>query len=236
MDGSGLRPENPSSITVFTLAFFLPLAALVLAALTIVAARSRASRPRLFRILKPLTTCLILLTAALPGTFLSDRVAGGICLGLAACMLGDFLLTLPDDFFLRGLAAFLLGHLCYVYAFISGAATTALALPGILLALIGAMALSYLWAGLPRKLKAPVSVYVVVIAGMTALATARAAAASSVPAWIAAGGAWLFLISDLLLAIDRFRRKLSAADALVLGTYFSAQLLIALSVPLSGSR
>jgi uncharacterized membrane protein YhhN len=37
-------------------------------------------------------------------------------------------------------------------------------------------------------------------------------------------------VSDAALAINRFRRPLPAAQALVLGTYFPGQLLIASSV------
>jgi uncharacterized membrane protein YhhN len=40
----------------------------------------------------------------------------------------------------------------------------------------------------------------------------------------------LFLISDSVLAYDRFGKKFGLARILVLATYFPAQLLIALSV------
>ncbi|HIC51136.1 MAG TPA: lysoplasmalogenase, partial [Candidatus Marinimicrobia bacterium] len=43
-------------------------------------------------------------------------------------------------------------------------------------------------------------------------------------------GAVLFLISDGLLAINRFMRPFRVAQAVILTTYFTAQWLIALSV------
>jgi uncharacterized membrane protein YhhN len=43
-------------------------------------------------------------------------------------------------------------------------------------------------------------------------------------------GAVLFLISDGVLAINRFMRSFRAAQAVILTTYFTAQWLIALSV------
>jgi uncharacterized membrane protein YhhN len=46
----------------------------------------------------------------------------------------------------------------------------------------------------------------------------------------AALGALLFVASDSLLAFNRFVGKFAAASALVLGTYYAAQWLIALSV------
>jgi uncharacterized membrane protein YhhN len=44
-------------------------------------------------------------------------------------------------------------------------------------------------------------------------------------------GAILFLASDAALAIDRFRSPLPSRDLIVMGIYWPAQLLIALSVP-----
>ncbi len=49
-------------------------------------------------------------------------------------------------------------------------------------------------------------------------------------ALLACAGAVLFVVSDSVLAVNRFRRPFAAAQAVVLGTHFSAQYLIALSV------
>jgi uncharacterized membrane protein YhhN len=43
-------------------------------------------------------------------------------------------------------------------------------------------------------------------------------------------GAVLFLVSDSVLAYNRFARKMPGARTVILGTYFPAQLLIALSI------
>jgi uncharacterized membrane protein YhhN len=43
-------------------------------------------------------------------------------------------------------------------------------------------------------------------------------------------GAILFLVSDSVLAINRFAKPFRAAEALLLTTYFAAQTLIALSL------
>jgi uncharacterized membrane protein YhhN len=47
---------------------------------------------------------------------------------------------------------------------------------------------------------------------------------------LAAAGAALFVASDSALAVNRFVRHFRRADALVLGAYFAAQTLIALSI------
>jgi uncharacterized membrane protein YhhN len=83
-------------------------------------------------------------------------------------------------------------------------------------------------------MKGPVLVYVVVIVTMASLAVAGATARFSVARRWAAVGALLFLASDAVLAIDRFRRPFHLARAVVLTTYFAGQLMIALSVALPG--
>ncbi len=69
---------------------------------------------------KPLATVLILwlaLGAAAPG---SSRYRWLVGAGLAASLAGDVFLMLPGDWFVFGLASFLLAHLCYVVAFAPG--------------------------------------------------------------------------------------------------------------------
>ena len=73
-------------------------------------------------------------------------------------------------------------------------------------------------------------IYVVVIAVMASLAAERWQATGSAMTLAAALGAGLFVVSDGVLAIDRFRWPFRAARALTLATYWAAQLLIALSV------
>ena len=49
-------------------------------------------------------------------------------------------------------------------------------------------------------------------------------------------GALLFIVSDSVLAINRFRGDFEIARALSLSTYFAAQWLIALSIRARGKR
>lgn len=84
--------------------------------------------------------------------------------------------------------------------------------------------------GLKPALRGPVAAYVVVIAVMAGQATERWYVLGGGVALAAAIGAGLFVVSDAVLAIDRFRRHFRAARAVTLATYWAAQLLIALSV------
>ena len=90
--------------------------------------------------------------------------------------------------------------------------------------------LAVLWPRLPAGLGIPVLAYVVMLGAMTAQAFARHATLRTPASRSAAIGGALFLASDALLAIDRFHTALPMAALLVLGTYYPAQVLIALSI------
>lgn len=74
------------------------------------------------------------------------------------------------------------------------------------------------------------AVYVAVIAVMAGAALARWLELGGTPPLTAAVGAGLFLVSDALLGLDRFRWSFRWARFAVLGTYWAAQCLIAVSV------
>ena len=178
---------------------------------------------------KPLATLLILVLALSLSPARPDyqwAIAAGLVLSTA----GDVFLMLPRDRFVAGLASFLLAHLCYLRAFSIEVPFGA----GLLLWLpffaAGGMVVALVWPGLKPALRGPVVVYVIVIAAMAGQATGRWYAAGSAVALAAAVGAGLFVVSDAVLAIDRFRWPFRAARAVTLTTYWAAQLLIAISV------
>lgn len=164
--------------------------------------------------------------------------ARAILLGMFFSCIGDIALMLPFDAFVPGLIAFLLAHLCYIVAFRAGfRAGKGLALAAPLLALFAGINLAGLWPLLPIDLRIPVVVYVAVLALMATLALARAWSRSSTTEPPAPGAHWaaigavLFVISDSVLAWDRFGGGLPAASLCILATYYAAQYCIARSVP-----
>ncbi|HET6846103.1 MAG TPA: lysoplasmalogenase, partial [Anaerolineales bacterium] len=198
----------------------LSLAVVLSSSLTILAAYLGPSRRWLFYCFKPITTILIIGVALLPGTALSERYAGAISLGLLFSLMGDIWLMLPGDRFRQGLASFLVARLWYIYAFAAGAATGSFPWALMLFSIIAITALRYLWPALPGRLKVAVGVYVGVTVLSTALPAALYAQSPTGYTLAAAVGAVLFLVSDLILAVDRFRRPFWIAHGLVLATYF----------------
>lgn len=181
---------------------------------------------------KPATTVLILAVAVV-GASGFGRYQSLVVVGLAASVAGDVLLMLPRDRFVAGLASFLGAHLAYLGALaVVPAGVPAWLVLGVLLVL-GGTVLHVLWPGLGR-LRGPVSTYVAVILAMAWMAAARWLRMPSGATAAAAGGALLFVVSDTLLALDRFRGRFALARTWVLGTYWVAQSLIALSVGWGG--
>lgn len=187
-------------------------------------------------IFKPLTTALIFALAARPRKLVHPGYRSPILVGLAFALLGDVFLMLPGDRFLAGLVSFAVTHVCYLVAFRCDSGWAPRWRPFALLGGAAAVLLAVLWSGLPMALKPPVVLYAGLLAAMTSQATGRAAALGRRSAWVAAAGALLFLCSDSILALDRFRFPFEASRAVVLGTYFTAQWLIALSVELYHSE
>ena len=214
----------------------ISLAVLLSAGVTILAYYILPPRPWLIYLFKPFTTILILVAALLPGTLLADPYARLIGLGLFFSLCGDIWLMLPGNRFLYGLFSFLLAHVCYVFAFLTSGPVHSFPWMALPLSIIGAIILWYLWPSLPRSLRSAVGIYLAVIVMMAALAASRAIDRLSTGTISAAIGALLFLASDAMLAIDRFRRPFHLARAAVLGSYFAGQLMIALSVGIMAYR
>lgn len=178
---------------------------------------------------KPLTVILILAVAITAPEPVSLFYKGAILLGLILSLTGDILLMLPGRLLLAGLVQFLMAHIVYLYAFGS---VTRWAIPspwGLLLLLIGGLAY-WLLARQLRELKWPVVIYMGAILLMTWQALemfSQVGALWTLAAWI---GALLFVASDAALAYNEFKQKFRHSPAVVLSTYYIAQLLIALSV------
>lgn len=204
----------------------LSLLILVSAFLTIRAKHKKLERQEY--VFKPLTTVLILLLALQSDSAGDPFYKYAIVVALGLSLAGDIFLMLPEDHFLFGLASFLVAHLVYIIAFSSGGIGLA---PMVLVPFLVPLAAMHV-ALLPHAgtMRVPLLLYEIVIIVMAWRAWARWAQTDEAGALLAAIGALLFVASDSALAVDRFVGRFKAADALVLGTYFCAQCLIALSI------
>lgn len=180
-----------------------------------------------FYFFKPLTMILIILIPVLGkegDTLYKVLILGGLIFSL----LGDIFLMLPRDRFLAGLASFLIAHLCYGAGFLldQDFLVFRAILPFIGLA---GLAMWVLRDGL-GKWKIPAYAYTGVISTMGWLALSRWISGGQIEYLLALLGAGLFMLSDLILSLNRFKVAFKSARALNLFTYYAGQWLIALSV------
>ena len=203
------------------------LSTLVLASALLAARAEHAGARRQLYVFKPLTTALIILVALQGKNMTAGAYGPLVVAGLVCSLAGDVFLMLPRDRFVAGLVSFLLAHVFYIAAFtLDGVHLSGWALTPLLL--YGAWMLRLLWPRLGR-LKAPVVVYMAVILLMALQAASRWLAVGGRSGAAACAGAVLFVASDSALAWNRFMGGFRGAQVVILGTYFAAQLLIALS-------
>jgi uncharacterized membrane protein YhhN len=209
-----------------TVVIVLSILAALSGALTILA-KYRGSK-RLEYGFKPLTMVFIITIALLADDPVSARYQYLIIAGLAVSLAGDVFLMLPGKF-MQGLISFLIAHLLYIAAFTlegGGPAPLWYIIP---FALYGVIMLWRLWTHL-GSMKVPVMIYIGVILIMAWQAANRWLETEQEGSLLALIGAYLFVMSDSALAVERFRGAFRSAPFWVLSTYFVAQWLIALSV------
>ncbi|HYG03183.1 MAG TPA: lysoplasmalogenase [Chryseosolibacter sp.] len=185
--------------------------------------------PLLHTICKPLIMISLIAYYMSATTDRSIVVIGAMLFSLA----GDVLL-MNDNYFIAGLVAFLTAHILYIFAYrqhqgveqtnsLRGVHRIRLAFP-ILLAGSGLVVVLYPVLG---DLKIPVIIYAGVISFMALTALFRYGRTNTASFWLVFFGALLFMISDSILAINRFLTELPLSGFWIMLTYISAQYLIA---------
>jgi len=180
-------------------------------------------------IFKPLTTILIITLAVFQQSEISETYKYLIIIGLVLSLFGDIFLMLPSDKFIQGLASFLVAHIFYIWAFTLGFGPYfefQLLIPAAIYAIV------FLWILLPKtgKMKLPVLIYALMLMVFMWQATGRFFYLADASALYSILGAVLFVISDSVLAFDRFARTYKFSQTLILSTYWGAQILLALSI------
>jgi uncharacterized membrane protein YhhN len=147
-----------------------------------------------------------------------------VVVALVLCLAGDVLLALPRGL-AAGLGCFLVGHLAYAAAFSTLVPFGAWSWPAAAIAIPSVAAAVWLWPHLGR-MRVPVLAYIVVI---TVMVWGALSVAGRAP-WMAVAGALLFYLSDLAVARDRFVVRCFASRAWGLPAYYTAQVLLALTL------
>ncbi len=176
---------------------------------------------------KPLTLVLLMGVAAAVDVDHAG-VRNWFLLALGLSLLGDVVLMIPKDWFIPGLAAFLMAHVAFVVGlWVDGVSTLAfvigLGLVGLAAVVIGGRIIDAVRAGDHPSVAVPVGAYITVIWIMVASATG-----TEEP--FAVGGAALFFCSDALIAWERFVKPRVWHRLAIIVTYHAAQAGLTLSL------
>lgn len=185
-------------------------------------------RERTHYLFKPLTIIFVILIALESKFPTSSFYKYTIIAGLLFSLAGDIFLMLPRDRFIPGLISFLIAHLFYIAAFWFEGERAPSIRAIIPFLIYGSLMLGVLWRDL-GKMRLPVMIYMLAILMMGWTAASRLMLTGQRGSTLAFTGAILFIASDSMLAIDRFKGRFKGAQAYILATYFAAQWLIALS-------
>lgn len=149
-----------------------------------------------------------------------------VTMALVFSWAGDVFL-MSGDWFVAGLASFLVAHVLYIAAYQNtGAASGGLhPLAVSAFALFGVCLLCFVYPGL-HELKLPVFLYALVLLGMGVWAFKRKDGTNVASFRLVATGAVLFVLSDSLIAVNRFVFAIPAERILVMSVYMTAQYLI----------
>ena len=181
--------------------------------------------PAMYLVAKPLLMVTLLLyflseSKGYPGWRLL------VALALILSWGGDVFLML-DDMFVAGLASFLVAHIFYIIAYQKTGAGKGKLRPFDIaaFALYGIVMIWILYPGLDGML-VPVIAYAAVLLTMGTWAHKRRGATSNASFRYVSAGVILFVISDSLIAVNKFAFEVSGERLLVMSTYIAAQYLI----------
>jgi len=213
--------------------YYILIACLTLFVTLLIRAEFAEKRKQIY-IFKPISTSLVIVIALLFIVVNKDynlNYTLAIIIGLLFSFGGDIVLMFKSkQAFMLGLILFLMAHVVYsiVFSVYSGFVESDL-ISALVLILLAMVIFIYLYSALDR-MKIPVLFYILIISFMMnrAISTFYGEFFNYTQAILISVGAGLFYISDLILAVNKFKKSFKY-HRISLAFYYSGQLLIALS-------
>ena len=182
-------------------------------------------------LLTPLVSAVVIITALLSLRFNYGNTYNYIIItGLVFSLIGDTILMIEEvNLFIQGLIFFLFAQISYAFAF---AFNYHFEVWNIFVA-AGLFAVVIVFFKIIKNKAAgkayPVLIYMLVISAMVYFAVSRLNDGASVKGLLVSIGALLFLISDVLVAVNEFVKELPNGTIIVWLIYAPSQFLIGLS-------
>ncbi len=168
----------------------------------------------------PIVLLMLLVKKSLQGRTQSLMLAA-----LSCSLAGDVLLSL-HGLFIAGLGAFLLAHILYTALFIAQFKVSKNGVAWLSLVALYTLLMGYLILPHAQDLSLVVSIYLLAISSMAVCAGFRN---DRQFLWVAFG-ALIFMVSDSLIAINKFVEPFALAGPFIMVTYYLAQLMITLGI------
>jgi uncharacterized membrane protein YhhN len=160
--------------------------------------------------------------SALAFTTISGSRGKLLFVSLLLCAAGDIALELgAGKYFIIGLGFFLIAQIMFIVTFSRDSKMQRFMIPIIVILAIYAIAMASIMTPSLKEMAIPVYFYLVVITLMGIFAALRASKNK-----LTLYGAVSFIVSDSIIAINKFMMPVPAADYLVMVTYYLALFLI----------
>ncbi|MFV8342608.1 lysoplasmalogenase [Flavobacterium sp. XS2P39] len=185
--------------------------------------------------LKPFLIPFLILAVYFCGDFPSKRF---LSIALTFSWMGDVVLLFADKaelYFIIGLVAFLISHITYVILFskqlrINSSRNNAVFWTGITTIIVYLVVMFLLLLPTLGDLKIPVLVYAIVLSTMLLFAFKGYLRWSKPAGTYIVSGAFIFVISDSILAFNKFYEPIMFSSFLIMITYLIAQYLIVVGI------
>ena len=177
--------------------------------------------------LKPITTILIVLFALFHGYRSEKEIFKVTIFGLLFCLLGDILL-MKESLFVYGLGSFLIAHILFIISFVKVDGFKNYFKPFIVILILGGGFYIFLYPFL-KELAIPVLIYVLCIMLMAWQGVGLYIWKKKKPFLFIVFGAILFMISDSVIALNKFVYSFELSNLVILSTYWVAIFFLAKS-------
>ena len=182
---------------------------------------------------KPLIVLSLLIFFYTRRQFINKTIQSHMISALGLSLIGDIALlfdALSPNYFIIGLASFLLAHVMYVPIFLKQRDKSKSPLVFIMIMLLYAICLFYLLKDGLGDLLIPVITYMIVILSMSTSAYIRQKQNNKTSYnWVLIG-ALLFMLSDSILALDKFYQPFPLSSICIMLTYALAQYCIVIGI------
>lgn len=181
---------------------------------------------KLYMVAKPLTMLIIISLPLLEVREEYSTYAYLVITGLIFSLLGDLFSLYPNKYFNNGLYSFLLAHILYALAFNQNVSEYCFGVAAVIVVFV--LIVTKVLVPKLGAIKYQVILYILVMSAM--LYSGLNYDRQLLTITYVSIGAILFTISDTVLVFNKFYKKFSFAEPIILSTYFVAQLLFAMTI------